>query len=128
MKTFLTKELYESYKKQNDALLNQICQFEDENNIPKEVRDQYIEVSNALIEYENAYHPLPGRVSTLITDAIKQQMRERRLKQKSLAKLLGLSDSRVSDLIKGKRALNLNIVKKLHSELNIPADFLLANC
>ena len=128
MKTLLTKELYESYKKRNDVLLNQICQFEDENEIPKELREQYVEVSNALIQYENAYHPLPGHVSSLITDAIKQEMQERHLKQKNLAKLLGLSDSRVSDLMKGKRALNLNIVKKLHSELNIPADFLLAYC
>ena len=74
MKTLLTKELYESYKKQNDVLLNQICQFEDETEIPKELRNQYIEVSDALIEYEKAYHPLPGYVSTLITDAIERKI------------------------------------------------------
>ena len=128
MKTLITKELYEEYSKQCDELLEQIGQYDDESTIPIEIAEKYKTLALATIEYEKAYHPLPGHVSTLITDAIKQQMRERQLKQKNLAKMLGLSDSRVSDLMKGKRALNLNTVKKLHTELNIPADFLLANC
>jgi HTH-type transcriptional regulator/antitoxin HigA len=128
MKTLISKELYEEYSKQCDELLKQICQYDDENEIPSEIAEKYKTLADATIEYEKAYHPLPGRVSTLITDAIKQQMQKRHLKQKNLAKLLGLSDSRISDLMKGKRALNLNVVKKLHRELNIPADFLLANC
>ena len=70
MKTLISKELYEEYSKQCDELLDQICQFEDEDEIPKELREQYMEVSNALIEYEKAYHPLPGHISTLITNAI----------------------------------------------------------
>ena len=128
MKTLISKEQFEILTKECDEILNQICEFEDENDIPKELRKKYVTLSDVLIEYEKAYHPLPGRVSTLVTDAIKEQMQERHLKQKNLAKMLGLSDSRVSDLMNGKRALNLNIVKKLHSELNIPADFLLTNC
>jgi antitoxin component HigA of HigAB toxin-antitoxin module len=127
MKTLLTKELYKVYREKNEDLLKIICQYEDENDIPQNVREQYIEVTDALIAYEKAYHPLPWEVSTLITDEIKSQMEKKHLKQRGLGKLLGIDESRVSELMNGKRALNLNVVKKLHTELNIPADFLLAH-
>jgi len=66
MKTLISKELYESYKKENDKLLDQICHYEDDTDIPVEIVQQYKKVSRALIDYERAYHPLPGRISTII--------------------------------------------------------------
>ena len=66
MKTLISKELYESYKNENDKLLEQICQYEDDNDIPIEIVRRYKNVSRALIDYERAYHPLPGRISTII--------------------------------------------------------------
>jgi len=66
MKTLISKGLYESYKKENDKLLEQICQYEDDNDIPVEIVQQYKKISRALIDYERAYHPLPGKVSTII--------------------------------------------------------------
>jgi len=66
MKTLISKELYESYKEKNDELLEQICQYEVDGDIPPEVVRQYRKISRALIDYEHAYHPLPGRISTII--------------------------------------------------------------
>ena len=66
MKTLISKELYESYKKENDKILEQICQYEVDSDIPIEIVQQYKKISHALIDYERAYHPLPGRVSTII--------------------------------------------------------------
>ena len=66
MKSLINKELYESYKKVNDKLLEQICQYEDDSEIPTEIVQQYKRVSRAMIDYERAYHPLPGKVSTII--------------------------------------------------------------
>ena len=65
MKSLISKELYESYKKVNDKLLEQICQYEDDSEIPTEIVQQYKRVSRAMIDYERAYHPLPGKVSTI---------------------------------------------------------------
>jgi hypothetical protein len=65
MKTLISKELYESYKKENDNFLELICQYEDDRDIPTEIVQQYKKVSQALIDYERTYYPLPGRVSTL---------------------------------------------------------------
>jgi hypothetical protein len=66
MKPLISKQLYESYKKENDKLLEQICQYEFDSDIPTEIVCQYKKISHALIDYERAYHPLPGRTSTII--------------------------------------------------------------
>jgi antitoxin component HigA of HigAB toxin-antitoxin module len=108
--------------------LKQICQYEDESQVPSEIINEYKLISSAIIEYEAAYHPLPGRVSTIITDEIVKRMTEKHLKQKNVAQILGISESRISDLLNGKRPLNLRIVKRLRDELNIPADFILNHC
>lgn len=128
MKTLPTKKQYESYKERNEELLGIICHIENDDDIPQEIKDEFHKISRLMIDYEKAYHPLPWRVSTLITDEIKIQMQKHHLKQRTLGQKLGLSESRMSDLLRGKRPLSVPILKKLHTELNIPADFLLTHC
>lgn len=95
--------------------------------LSEEDKTRYIALSQAINEWEAAYHPLPGRVSTLITDAIRAKMAAENLKQKETAHRLGVSESRISDLLSGRRPLNLNIVKRLRDNFGIPADFILDN-
>lgn len=54
-------------------------------------------------------------------------MENKRIKQKEAAKMLGISESRVSELLNGKRGLNLNIAKRLRDYFGIPADFIFDN-
>ena len=126
--TINTPAQFAIYNEKSELLLKKICQYEDERDVPNEVINEYKEISNAIIEYESAYHPLPGRVSTIITDEIVKRMAEKQLKQKNVARMLGISESRTSDLINGKRPLNLRIAKRLRDELGIPADFILNHC
>ena len=51
-------------------------------------------------------------------------MDQRGLKLKDLQAFLG-SPSKVSEVMNGKRPLSLNMIKKLHSGLNIPYENLL---
>ena len=95
--------------------------------LSEEEKERYIVLSQAISEWEAAYHPLPGRVSTLITDAIRKKMETENIKQKETARRLGISESRVSDILNGRRPLNLNIVKRLRDNFGIPADFILDN-
>ena len=88
-------------------------------------KEDFIRLTDAIYEWEAAYHPLPGKVSSLITDEIKKQMADKKIKQKDAAKMLGISESRISELLNGKRALNLNITKRLRDCFGIPADFIL---
>lgn len=116
------------YKEKSELLLKEICQYEDESNVPSEIIEEYKQISDAIMEYEAAYHPLPGRISTVITNEIAKRMEEKHLKQKNLAQMLGTSESRINDLLNGKRPLNLRIVKRLRDELGISADFILNHC
>ena len=49
------------------------------------------------------------------------------IKQKEAAQKLGISESRISELLSGKQALNLNLVKRLRDNFGISADFILDN-
>ena len=93
--------------------------------LPVEELDEMDRLAAAIEEYEAAFHPLPGEVSTLLTDTIREKMEEKGVNQKQTAKLLGISESRVSDLLNGRRKLNLNIAKRLRDNLGISADLIL---
>ena len=54
-------------------------------------------------------------------------MEDKRIKQRDAAKMLGISESRFSELLNGKRGLNLNIAKRLRDCFGISADFILDN-
>jgi len=58
-------------------------------------------------------------------DAIKFRMEQMGLTKKDLAEYLG-SQSRVSDILGGRRKLTLKMIKSLYKDLKIPAEILLA--
>jgi HTH-type transcriptional regulator / antitoxin HigA len=58
-------------------------------------------------------------------DAIKFRMEQMEMTKTDLAKYLG-SQSRVTEVLNGKRKLTLKMVKSLYKGLKIPADILLA--
>lgn len=47
------------------------------------------------------------------------------LRQKQLAKMLEISETRISELLTGKRKINIELAKKLHKKLKIDANFIL---
>ena len=62
--------------------------------------------------------------STLI-DVLKLRMYEMGLNQKSLAKLIGVSPSRLSDYISGKCEPTLKVAREISQKLNIDANIVL---
>ena len=79
-------------------------------------------ISDLVADYEEKFAPV---AIPSLTDVIKLRMKERGLKQKDLAVLLGTTTSRISEYIKGKRELTLQIAKKVHKQLNIDTDIIL---
>lgn len=80
-----------------------------------------LEVLLILIDkYENDHFPidLPDPI-----DAIKFRMDQLQMKPKDLADLIGYK-SRVSEILNRKRKLTLDMIRKLHVNLNIPTDVL----
>ena len=80
------------------------------------------ELLSLLVEtYENEHilYNMPDPI-----EAIKFRMNQLGLKQKDLAKAIGLK-SRVSEILNKKRKLTLEMVRKLHDVLGIPTEVLI---
>lgn len=56
---------------------------------------------------------------------IELRMYEMRLKQKDLADKLNMSNTKLSLILNGKQKPDLAFIKAIHTELNVPADFIL---
>ncbi|WP_436414901.1 helix-turn-helix domain-containing protein [Petrimonas sp.] len=67
-------------------------------------------------EYEDEHYPIG---MPALPDVIKLRMSEMNLTQEGLAKMLGLSQSRISDYLTGKTEPTLKVARAISKELNI---------
>ena len=81
-------------------------------------------LGNALAAYEDSHGHAPVRPDSLIF-RIERYMFEHRLKKQELAQLLGITNSRLSEVLNGKRAINMDLGRRLYIKLHIPAEFVL---
>ena len=89
---------------------------------PNSEESDELEVLSILIEqYEKEHYPIdpPNPI-----DAILFRLEQKGLKKSELQKIIG-SRSRVSEILSGKRKLSLNMIRKLHASLGIPANTLI---
>lgn len=86
--------------------------------------DRLIELGEAIDAYEIEQGHEPALPTTL-AGWLEVEMYRLRLRQKQFAKLLGISESRLSEIINGRRAPNLDFIKRLHTTLHVPGDKLL---
>ena len=115
----ISEKTYKKHLLRIDELLKVVG-----NNTPIDNLD-FIEldsISDLVADYEDVVYPI---AKPSLIDVIKLRMEERDLKQKDLAELLGTTTSRISEYIKGKREITLQIAKQLHLQLNIDADIIL---
>lgn len=90
-------------------------------------KSEYSRLASMIYEWEKVNYPLPVGVSPAIIAMVKERISELNLKQRDAASLLGISEARMSDLLKGKRGINIRLAKKLRDGLGIPANFILDN-
>ena len=124
--TIRNEREYKTYEARVEKLMERGTELGDMELLSPEEKTEFTMLSEALDEYGRAYHPLPGRMSTLLTDAILNQVKERNLKQKDAARMIGISASTFSDLLHGRRPLSFDIARSLHKVLGVPADVVLA--
>jgi len=68
---------------------------------------------------------MPIRQPKTLTEMLELKMYERKLKQKDLAALLGVSATRLSEVMQGKRKVNMDLAKRLYLKLGISPAFIL---
>lgn len=91
-------------------LVNDETPIDDKNYLELDMLSDMVE------EYEDIYYPI-GK-PTLI-DVIKLRLYEMGITQNKLAEMLGLSSSRVSELLNGKCEPTLKIGREISRQLNI---------
>jgi HTH-type transcriptional regulator/antitoxin HigA len=81
-----------------------------------------LDILATLIEaYEDEHYPMdpPDPV-----DAIKFRMEQQGLTRKDLEGILG-TRTRVAEVLNGRRGLSINMIRRLHEKLGIPAEVLI---
>lgn len=74
---------------------------------------ELLRLSHLMKAYEEEYFPMPNQPKTL-KGMIELKMFERKLKQKDLAELLEIEAPRVSELLRGKRRVSIDIARQLY--------------
>ena len=72
-------------------------------------------------DYEQEHYPVPMPNPI---EAIKFRMEQMGLSESQLSAIIGYR-SRKSEILSGKRKLSLQMIRKLHEQLSIPADVLI---
>ena len=76
-------------------------------------------------QFEDDIPLMPMKAPKSLADMLRYKMYEKGWRQRQLATILGISEASISGLLSGKRKLNIELAKKLHTKLEIDAHFLL---
>lgn len=92
-------------------------------NLTKPETEALKKLSIAVEEYEMQKYPMPLLAG--IKEILEYYMFEKKMNKSQLAKTLEIPNSTLSELMNGKKKINLNIARKLHQKLKIDGNFLL---
>lgn len=87
--------------------------------------DELARLSLLAEAYEDSIPLMPIKVPQSIPEMLQFKMYERKLNQREMAALLEVPETRLSEILRGKRSINLATAKQLRSKLDINADFIL---
>lgn len=107
---------------EHEAAINQLIAW---NQSPDAASNaQLVALADAVEAYEEAagHRPEPPRT---LRGILEIEMFKRRIRQRQLAEILDVSEPRLSELMKGKREMNLDFARRLHTILHIPAEIVL---
>ena len=116
---------YNEVMQRIEKILQKTTKNEGFDKLPVKVKEELKQLSLMAENYEDSIPLMPIKSPTTITEMIRFKMFEMNLKQKQLAKMLEVSEARISELLTGKRKINMELAKKLHSKLHIDANFIL---
>ena len=82
-------------------------------------------LSNLVADYDNEHYPI-GAPSLI--DVLRLRMYEMNLTQKAMAELIGISASRLNEILTGKREPTLQVARAICTNLSIDANIVLGVC
>lgn len=112
----------EEYVKANIRLNEMIDLVNDETPESDPLMVEFLKVSEIVECYEKEHFQIDYPD---LKEVVRLRMFELRLKQKDLSVLIGVSSTRISEYLSGKRPITLDVAKSLHKKLNIDAEIIL---
>ena len=82
-------------------------------------------LSNLVADYDDAHYPIEA---PSLVNVLRLRMYEMKLTQKSMAELIGISASRLNEILTGKREPTLQIARAICINLSIDAAIVLGVC
>ena len=119
MKKIKTEKEYEAIMSRIDELV----EFVNEDT-PKNSKE-FVELdflTDLIVSYEKEHYKIE---KPSLVDILKLRMFEMELSQKNLAKIIGVSPSRVSEYLTGKTEPTLQVAREISKKLNIDARIIL---
>ncbi|HLG40476.1 MAG TPA: hypothetical protein VI461_12440 [Chitinophagaceae bacterium] len=117
-KRIQSKEVYKLTLKEIDTLMKK-----GEDNLSQKELERLRILAEAAENYEDTHEPLP--VPSSLPDMIRMKMFQLRLKQHYTARLLGVSEAKLSLIMSGKQKPDIYFIKALHEKLNLDANQIL---
>jgi len=117
----MTKKDYNVKTKRLEELLGQLT---TKGKLSVKLQSELDMISEEIADYEETNFPFEA---TNLKEMIELRMYQRKLKQKDVAKILGTTPSRISEILNGKRGLTMEMARGLHKSLNIDAELILNN-
>ncbi|GAB3917801.1 helix-turn-helix domain-containing protein [Larkinella terrae] len=93
--------------------------------LTSEEADELAQLSQLAENYEDAIPLMPIKMPQSLVEMIEFKMYEKRLKQREMAQLLEIPETRLSEIIRGKRRINLEVAKRLYTKFGIDPAFIL---
>lgn len=82
-------------------------------------------LSNLVADYDDAHYPVEA---PSLVNVLRLRMYEMKLTQKSMAELIGISASRLNEILSGKREPTLQVARAICINLSIDAAIVLGVC
>lgn len=114
----VTEEENERYLKMIETLMNK-----GSDNLTKAEEEKLSEMSLAVQDFEHAYYNIP--VINTLEAMLELKMYELKLNRTKLSALLEIGNSKLSEILNGKRPPDVKFLKAAHTKLGIDASFLL---
>jgi antitoxin component HigA of HigAB toxin-antitoxin module len=127
MEKLTTRKQYDEVKAHVERLITEatakgMLEPEMDNAYTQEIA----QLSKQMAQYEDEYlNILPLRQKSPLIASIEEYFYSHGLRQKDVAKLLGVNESQFSQIMSGRRRISMSFAKRLHSRLGINADLIL---
>lgn len=127
MNQFTSRQQYDEAKARLDSLIAEATEKAMlEPDMDNEYTREIATLSTQMAAYEDTYLKiLPLRQKSPLIASIEDYFYSHGMRQKEGARLLGVNESQLSQVMSGRRRISMSLAKRLHSKLGINAELIL---